>query len=559
MRKLTLTDGLIGLAFLIGLFFRMAGLGLVPLNDSEATWALQALQLTRGQATIGGEAGLVVWSSALFRIFEPTTFLARFFPALIGSAVVFIPALLQKRLGSKTSVVLAFGLAIDPLLVGTSRQADGLSMAVVLAGLAASLWILRKSLAFGIVFGFYLVCGPAAWLGLTILILILIVHWLIFGSKPLWADLVHTRMNWGWIGLGIGLGLFVGGTLLLLVPNGLSGMMTGFVDYLASWKTSDSNPVTATQIFMALFSYLGLPLILAILSGIHAILSKDGFELQILAYGLCVAVLLIIFPGFAVRSLVWLSPILWVLSARQISRIDFIHWNRSALMMGFITIVMAVFIFFNVNALVTTAEPELRLSAIVVSILIVLLSMFLVWWGWSLIDARKGLGMGLLMVFLAATLTSTWRVTGLNGRLDAEMISVPAFTDADLLEMTVHDFSTWNTGEKNVLDIVTTGVQSPALDWSLRNFENYQKANAILPGQEPGIIISPEDYELNQTAPYTGQKFTLTEIHNWGELDARGWIGWLVRREAVSEPKSILLWVRSDLFPGASIPGNSQE
>ncbi len=68
---------------------RFVQLGALPLSDYEADWALQALRVVQGlKPAIGPNPAYVHLTAILFYIFGATNFLARFWPALAGSALV---------------------------------------------------------------------------------------------------------------------------------------------------------------------------------------------------------------------------------------------------------------------------------------------------------------------------------------------------------------------------------------------------------------------------------------------------------------------------------------
>src|ERR1043165_1665246 len=89
------------LAFLIALGFRFIDLGTSTLTDSEATFALQALHITQGQAPLlGPQPGYILFTSILFAVIKNTNFMARFIPAIVGSVLVFVPDRKSTRLNS---------------------------------------------------------------------------------------------------------------------------------------------------------------------------------------------------------------------------------------------------------------------------------------------------------------------------------------------------------------------------------------------------------------------------------------------------------------------------
>jgi len=126
--RITTEASLYWLAFLLALVLRLAQLGAAPLTDTEAGWALQALSLAHGGgAALGAQPAYILLTSRLFNLFGDTNFMARLFPTLAGSFLVWLPFTLRRWMGAspwlrRAGVVMAFGLALDPGLVSLSRQ-----------------------------------------------------------------------------------------------------------------------------------------------------------------------------------------------------------------------------------------------------------------------------------------------------------------------------------------------------------------------------------------------------------------------------------------------------
>src|SRR5690349_19928454 len=155
------------LAFLIALGFRMIQLGALPLTDSEATLALQALHIAQGKAPLlGPQPGYILFTSILFSIIKSTNFMARFVPAMAGSALVFAPYFFREKIKPLPALILAFFLAIDPGLVALSRQASGTILAVTFLLFAWGMWRQQRAIPAGIYAGLTLLSGPSVWAGL---------------------------------------------------------------------------------------------------------------------------------------------------------------------------------------------------------------------------------------------------------------------------------------------------------------------------------------------------------------------------------------------------------
>ncbi len=165
---------LYALAFLLALAIRFLFLAQAPLSNPEAELALQALDLARGQETLLAPqpAYLVLTTAGMF-LFGASTWVARFWPALIGSLLVWAPFLFRRRLGTVPALLLAFFMAVDPGLAAVSRQAGGEAMAVSFLLLAFGFWWSGRSVWAGILAGLALLSGPAIWPGVLALALAL--------------------------------------------------------------------------------------------------------------------------------------------------------------------------------------------------------------------------------------------------------------------------------------------------------------------------------------------------------------------------------------------------
>src|SRR5512136_2562705 len=111
----TLEHAFYALALVIAVTLRFLHLGALPLSDFEADWALQAWRVAQGlKPALGPDPAYIHLTAITFYLFGATNFLARFWPALAGSALVLAPWLLRSRFGRIPALVLAFGFALDP-------------------------------------------------------------------------------------------------------------------------------------------------------------------------------------------------------------------------------------------------------------------------------------------------------------------------------------------------------------------------------------------------------------------------------------------------------------
>ncbi|MEE9599309.1 MAG: hypothetical protein V3V66_02505, partial [Anaerolineales bacterium] len=116
--KITTEIFLYGIIFFLAGILRLILLGKIPLIETEASWAYQAWQIWKGESTRPGSMiGYLSLTEALFTIFGSGNIVARFWPALAGSFIIWIPYYFRDRLGRIAALVLAAGFALDPALV----------------------------------------------------------------------------------------------------------------------------------------------------------------------------------------------------------------------------------------------------------------------------------------------------------------------------------------------------------------------------------------------------------------------------------------------------------
>jgi hypothetical protein len=106
--------------------------------------------------------------------------LARLGPAALGTALVLVPWLMRPAVGREATLALAGLLAVDPVLVGTSRAGDGAAPAALGALVAVACLVRARTTAAegartrwrratAAAVGLLAACGPHAWSALALL------------------------------------------------------------------------------------------------------------------------------------------------------------------------------------------------------------------------------------------------------------------------------------------------------------------------------------------------------------------------------------------------------
>lgn len=134
----------------------------------------------------------------------------------------------------------------------------------------------------------------------------------------------------------------------------------------------------------------------------------------------------------------------------------------------------------------------------------------------------------------------------------------PTISQAEQLNATLVDLSNWTTGFRDQLEVVSM-VNSPALEWDLRQFPNARSAANLASSEAPPVVITLKDAEVPSLAEkYRGQDFVWRLYPGWQGIFPPNFINWLAFRQAPLAQEQIILWARADIFPGgASSPAEN--
>ena len=562
------------LAFLIALGFRFIQLGASPLSDSEATLALQALHIAQGQSPLlDPQPAYILFTSILFAITESTNFMARFVPALVGSMLVFIPYFFREKLNPRPALILAFLVAFDPGLVALSRQANGTMLAVTFLLFAWGLWINGRAIPAGVFTGLALLSGTSLWAGLLALVLTWIfrrgtearstsdqsqmpnyqspVSNLQFSNTELRPTLLALIAT-----------LVFGGTLFFISPNGLSAWLSSLPAYLSGWVSPAV--MTPGRMLLTFLAYEPLGIFLATLSILRGFRSKSKRIIR-LGLWLGVSLLLAIFYRQA-TELVWVIIPLLTLAALELSRSIEVQSEERVEVGVVVTAIMIllIYIWFNISNI--AVNPYAQIPAVMPvfgevqnpryvilygasAILIVCVAM--VGFGWSPRIARLGTAWAFTIFLGFYSLATAWGASGLRNLDGVELWTPdPKPLHADLLLASVNDISEFSLGHVDSQPVIIVGIDSPALEWVLRDHQ-VKVVSVLDPQVAPPLVITLPMDNLNLPSAYRGQDFTWRQTPRWDQIQNADWWSWLVYRQLPRENETVILWARDDLFPDA--------
>jgi hypothetical protein len=550
---------LYALAFLLAIALRFIQLGAMPLTDAEAAPALQALHIAQGlKPALSPHPFYILSTSILFFIYGAgTDFLARFFPALIGSILVFAPLLFADRIKPRPSLILAFFIALDPGLVSLSRQAASPILAITFLLFAWGFFNQKKASLAGFFAALALLSGPSIWAG----ILGLAITWAILKglnsrrpSQPPTPYVEPSTFDLRLSTISLVATLLAVGTLFFIAPNGLSAALASIPAYIKTWLTDSDVP--AGRLFFSLLIYQPLGFLLAIIAIIRGWRTGSRRIIPLSIWFLVSLLLAIFVPSRQPADLVWALIPLWAMAALELTRsVDvFIEERNEVAGVIFLTAFIWTFAWLDFSSLVwlpaDSREYIMRFWLLIGSLFLLVMSLLLVAAGWSIRIARIGGIWGLALAFGALGFGGALGVAGLRGQTFPELwwpANIPAH--ADLLESTVSDISEWGLGNDYAGPVMIVGVDSPALEWVLREHQVFVvDASRLDISSAPYFVVTPFQDDPALSSAYRGQDFAWRQTPLWNVTLTQDWIRWVSLREMPQDGETIILWARDDLF-----------
>jgi len=576
------------LAFLLALGFRLIQLGASPLADSEATVALQALDVAQGnRPLLGPQPGYILFTSILFAIIQGTNFMARFVPAIVGSILVFVPYFFREKIKPRPALILAFLFAVDPGLVALSRQASGTILAVTFLLFAWAMWINRRAVPAGIFAGLAFLSGPSLWAGLLALGLTR-VFFQGMEAKPTKGDeedidtlepqrhetadpspitnYQSQSLEYRSAATALIVTLLLGGTLFFLSPNGLSAWLLSLPAYLKGWTSPSA--VTAGRTLLAFLAYEPLGVFLAILSILRGYRTKNQLTIH-LSLWLGISLLLAVFYR-QTSELAWVIVPLLTLAALELSR-SLNVFSEERVEVGVVSgalLLLLVYIWIDVAKIAIDPYSQFGTTTVLLfgrqvqlqaapywvlagAALIIVLCILFVAFGWSRRTAWLGMVWSFTVFLGAYSLASAWGASGLRMPNGVELWTPdPKPMQAGLLLASVNDVSEFSLGHARSQSVAIMGIDSPALEWTLRNHE-VELVSTLDLQIAPPLVITPLMEDLGLPSAYRGQDFIWRQPVQWEGVRGPDWLRWLVYRQLPRENETIILWVRDDLFPDA--------
>lgn len=553
------------LIFGAALFVRLLLLGKAPLGEFEAKWAYQAWELAQGQTDhVGVQAGYLTLTENLFSLFESTNALARFWPAFLGSLIIFFPFFFRDQLGKKAAIIMALGLALDPGLVATSRLAGGPMLALAFSLLAIGVYFIKKPVWAVFFGGLALFSGTSLWMGALGLVITFGVSYLLgifdlashvrarFSSSP--PGLAGERsFPWRFVtALGV---VAMLGTSFLQHNHGFSAWLNALPVYLRGW--AHSSDVSAFKVVAALFVYQPLALGFGLIATVRGWADGKKTPRFLSIWFVSTLMLALLYPGRQVFDLVWALVPLWALAAMEFSHSlgteKSFHVDRiqAAIIVVLFVVVWLSFLSF----LLTGAEAEnlwMRWGVMGAAVLLMAIATAIVRTEWSWPVARKGLVVGVSATFGSYLLATMVGVAYLRPA-DPRELWHPGSGGSQmaLLQDSLGELGLLEFGRQDILEVVVLD-NSEIMRWGLRKFSSPLFYETISEQERPAFALTPlADTSQSWTESYTGQDFVVEALPAWDDAVDFNWMEWLAFREVPLKQRKVILWARHGSLPGA--------
>jgi hypothetical protein len=349
-----------------------------------------------------------------------------------------------------------------------------------------------------------------------------------------------------------GLVLLAIGSFFFTRFQGLSSWPGSLIEFLKSWGVQPSFSSLGILIRLAVSS--PLPIIFGVLGFITS--WREGEELGRLSsiWFATALIILMVYPGRQPVDLIWLMIPLWIGIAQgivgQICQGDWVWpvW----ILAGLITVLMILNWLTFVGMIFQTGNQRALLlqgGLLAASLALVILALTIIAAEWDWTTAKKGLGIGSVLILLIYMVSATAQGAYLRSGDPRSLWSDGSGAgQMDLLLDTVSQVSITQTGRR---DSIEGKVLNPddSIRWLFRDLDQIEYIEAYSPGDLPPILVTAEhEGYLVPKESYRGQDFVVRSKPAWQGLAPTNWISWIAFRDGPIINEYIILWVRGDIL-----------
>ncbi len=573
----------LGLA-LLALILRLTNLGLVPLSDAEATQALVAWRVYHNQPVDQVSYSPLTASLNLvgFVLLGGSELAARLGPALLSVALVLLPFGLRRYLGRAGALAAAALFAISPTAVYLSRSVNG-DIAAAVGGLTLTAglfgwldwqpnwrssrlsWLIVAAVGLMLL----LTASPSAYSTLALLLGFVVLVAVVGGkghaasAREAVAALRTQPASWGSLVLVLVVGLLAVTTALLFNLDGLGAT----ADLLTIWLRGFAPTMAESGAYPAIF-LLTLYEALILLAGLFglsvSLMRRRLFDLYLAWWFLGGIVLNLLRSGRTQGEvLVPLVP-LTLLAGLALGMLwDSLReegsWHKEGIL--FITgLIIGGYAYVSLMMYTRSGGLTVWLPVAGLGLFVGLVVLFGLWY--DAVSALRGAALVAVTLLLIMTIAIGAR---LNNQRMADprqpLTGVPAAEGLPDMVITLEQLSSWQAGDRYLLDIIADRRLGPAVEWGVRRFQNVtwvDKLDSWPPSGLSGafqsetyelgdftVLLTPADDSLSLDEGYVGQDFAVRAFWSPVGLGGQSLIRWIMLRTAATPVnyEYAVLWV----------------
>lgn len=529
---------------ILGLVLRFFNLGAAPLGESEAQQAYHVLN--PADESFVSPLYMSI-TSFLFWLFGATNFLARLLPALMGSALIFLPLFFQKEQKDGSALWIALWLAIDPGLVAASRQVN--TQILLLTTLLFSLVFLwNKKYFLGLLFGLFSIFSTPFFF--HILIPVLLTG---FVATYFWGvELTSVRMKdflktWIWI---VFLVVFLLISCFMVLPQNLGGWVNFLPQYLEAWRSSSE---TGYSLFVfGIIGYESALLFMAILGGVRFFRQNTTARVMLTGAGL-ILLWVLVFPGKQVLDLIFFIAPLTYLAGIQLHEMIQHSLRERRLSLVFGIALLGIFAYLSQIIFRGFGGENLFLKvlSILIPLLVAMILTLIVMWDSSLSTALHGIYWALGIFLILLSTFSLFRITSVES--GKEVWKVPGAIQGERTMLSfVKEVDEWRKVRSTPLTVAIP-ADGYVWKWVFRNYStvHLDLGTGLSNGLQPDILVTSSMVTMDNTAGYRGRVFQAGQIVNWALLSPSEWLEWTFSRnlpKEVIQKQEVILWVRNEIL-----------
>lgn len=569
------------LILLVALGLRAVKLGAAPLNEAEAHQAMAAWHVVSAQAPGTGtvESPLVFAGAILtFALSGASNAGVRFLPMLGGVLLVLTPLAFRRYLGRAVALIACAILALSPVAVGASRQANGAGLAMLALTLALSAvdrWLREHAQHSAALVGVALGVALLADYGtpLALISLALGFAFALFTDEegvlaPPTLRTTLAAVPWRIFFTALLGTVMVLATLFFAVPHGLAAA----ADQLARFISGFAKPVPGA-------AYLGVVLLfyhstLLLFGGIglwRASQSEQVWQRLLAGWGIAALALSLIYRGARPEHALWSVLPLAALAGLAIAELlEQQHnaprwgpWGVAGALLALLGMIFASLSqwleaphLFTIpldvppEQALFAAPLELALTALWGILLVLLWLTAASLWGSR--AAWRGTALGVLLAGALAAIGQSGSLAFTRATSPYEPFNVaPAQPALDDLAATASQISNWATGFPYSASLSVQADPNGALAWALRDFTQVTYVARADPRVHSIMVITPADgSDPALGSSYVGQDFSILKSWTPQGLSMEDLLRWLFYRSAPTSPaeQRVILWVREDIY-----------